>query len=213
MSTKPVDFLVVGGGPAGCAFAILAARAGASVVLVERDDYRKLRPGEHLAGRIRPMLDALCVPREDAGVIAIPSPGILSLWNAEGPFMKHYGATGQAVGLCVLRHRFDELLCRSARKAGATVVSCGRPTRIDLRTTSTWDVRIAAANGRTHDIVAHSVVDASGRSACIARRQGARRINHGDLLAIVRWLDIGDLPQCAGTMLTIESGAYGWWAR
>ena len=63
MSSSSVDFLVIGGGPAGCAFAILAARAGASVVLVERDDYRQVRPGEHLAGRVRPMLDALHVPK------------------------------------------------------------------------------------------------------------------------------------------------------
>src|SRR5687768_8118548 len=106
------DFLVVGGGPAGCAFATLAARAGASVVLVERDDYQQFRPGEHLAGRVRPMLDALRVSREDARGIAVPSPGILSAWDGQGPLVKFYGAMGQAAGLCVVRHRFDELLCR-----------------------------------------------------------------------------------------------------
>lgn len=212
MSSPSVDFLVVGGGPAGCAFAILAARAGASVVLVERDDYRQLRPGEHLAGRVRPMLDALRVPKEDASVIAALSPGILSTWSGDESLVKLYGASGQAVGLCVVRNLFDGLLCRSAHEAGATVVSRGRPARIERLPSREWDVTIADAHGRTHRVVAGSIVDATGRSACVARRHGSHRINHGDLLAIVRWLDIGDLPQRAGTILTVESCAYGWWS-
>ena len=40
-------------------------------------------------------------------------------------------ATGQASGLCVIRHRFDELLCRSAGEAGATVVPRGKPVRVE----------------------------------------------------------------------------------
>ena len=112
----------------------------------------------------------------------------------------------------MLRHRFDELLCRSAREAGATVVSRGKAVRVERLPTRRWDVTIADARGRTHGMVVRSIVDASGRSASIARRHGAHRINHGDLMAIVRWFDIGDLPQRAGTMLTVESSAHGWWS-
>jgi flavin-dependent dehydrogenase len=210
MPTQAVDFLVVGGGPAGCAFAILAADAGASVVLIERDDYQQPRAGEHLEGRVRPILDALRVPKGDAALIAAPSPGILSLWGEEA-HAKLYGTTGQASGLRVVRNRFDELLCRSAQTAGVTVLR-GRATRIDRRMTGPWRVRIAGSNGQARDIAAHSLVDASGRSACLARQLGARRINHGDLLAIVRWLDIENLPHSAELMLTLESCAYGWWS-
>ena len=212
MSSRSVDFLVIGGGPAGCAFAILAARAGASVVLVERDDYRQFRPGEHLAGRIRPMLDALRVPKEDANGIAALSPGILSMWSGDESLAKLYGATGQATGLCVRRNRFDELLCRSAREAGATSVIRGRSTRVERLPTREWDLTIADAQSRTKRVVARSVVDASGRSANFARTQGATRINHGDLLAIVRWLDIGEAPRSAAAMMTVESCAVGWWS-
>jgi flavin-dependent dehydrogenase len=212
MSSPSVDFLVVGGGPAGCAFAILAARAGASVVLVERDDYQQVRPGEHLAGRVRPMLDALGVPKDAANVAAARSPGILSMWSGDESLLKRYGASGHQEGLCVLRHRFDELLCRSARGAGATVMARGKPVRVERRPSCAWDVTIADGYGRTHGLVVRSIVDASGRSACIARRCGSRRINHGDLIAIVRWFDIGDLPQRAGPVLTVESCAHGWWS-
>jgi 2-polyprenyl-6-methoxyphenol hydroxylase-like FAD-dependent oxidoreductase len=31
-------------------------------------------------------------------------------------------------------------------------------------------------------------------------------------MAIARWFDIGDLPPRAGTVLTVESSAHGWWS-
>jgi flavin-dependent dehydrogenase len=211
MPSRPIDFLVAGGGPAGCAFAMLAARAGASVLLIEIDDYRQLRPGEHLAGRVRPMLDALRVPGADAGRIASPSPGIVSIWSARERLVKRYGASGQPAGICVLRHQFDELLCRSARAAGVSV-SRGKPVHVERLRAREWGVTIADANGRRHALVARSLVDASGRSACLARRLGSHRVNHGDLAAIVRWFDVAAPPQRAATMLTVESSPYGWWS-
>lgn len=215
MSSRPIDFLIVGGGPAGCAFAILAARAGASVVLVERDDYQQFRPGEHLAGRVRPMLDALQVSRDEASTFTTISPGIHSSWSGDEPELKLYGATGQSLGLCVLRHRFDELLSRSACDAGATVLLGSKLASIERRGTHAWNVSIsdgADAQRQKRHLVAGSLVDASGRNAFVARMQGARRIHHGDLVAIVRWLEMEEPPARPHTMLTVESCAYGWWS-
>ena len=212
MSSRPIDFLIIGGGPAGSAFAILAARAGASVVLVDRDDYRQFRPGEHLAGRVRPMLDALNVSREQANTFTTISPGIHSSWSGDEPVTKLYGATGQATGLCVLRHRFDELLSNSARDAGATVLLSSKLTSIERSRTREWNATITDAQRQKRDLVARSVVDASGRSAFVARTQGARRIHHGDLVAIVRWLEMDEPPARPHTLLTVESCAYGWWS-
>lgn len=207
-----MDFLVVGGGPAGCTFAALAARAGASVAMIERDGYAQHRPGEHLAGRIRPMLDAVGVGREGTRGIAEPSMGIVSAWSDGGTLHKMYRASGQAVGLSVVRHRFDELLCRAAREAGATVID-GRARRIERTANGTWSAIIAEPGRGTRTITARSIVDASGRSACIARAQGARRINYGDLVAIVCWFEAREYsPRTPGTMLTIESNAHGWWS-
>ena len=84
------------------------------VILVERDNYEKRRPGEHLAGRIRGPLDELRISTDDARVISVASPGILSLWNGAAPLTKPYAASGQQDALCVTRHRFDERLFRSA---------------------------------------------------------------------------------------------------
>lgn len=212
MLPKSAEFLVVGGGPAGSAFAILAARAGASVVLVERGDYRKRRPGEHLAGRIRGALDALGVSTDNARVVSAGSPGILSLWNNHAPVTKPYAAAQQPDALCVTRNHFDELLFESARRSGATTISRATVKNVKRALCGGWDMSIEESAGATHGIHARSVVDASGRAATFARRQGARRIHHGDLLAIVGWLKSVDAPVRSSGMLTVESCPSGWWS-
>jgi flavin-dependent dehydrogenase len=208
---RNVDFIVVGGGPAGCTFAILAARAGASVVLVERGDYLKRRPGEYLAGRIRSALDELRVSTDDARTISVASPGILSLWNGGAPLPKPYSANGQLDALCVCRHRFDALLFRSALDAGAIVVSRAALGNI-TRQRGGWHVSIRKPDGSSFDVHSRSVVDASGRNAIFARGQEARRIHRGDMIAIVGWLKPGDRPIRPRAMLTVESCSVGWWS-
>jgi flavin-dependent dehydrogenase len=208
---RNVDFVVVGGGPAGCTFAILAARAGASVVLVERGDYLKRRPGEHLAGRIRAPLDELRVSTDDARVISVASPGILSLWNGRAPLTKPYAASGQPDALCVCRHRFDALLFRSAVDAGAVAVSRAAVGNTTRAPRAGWHISIKESEGNTGDVRAGSVVDASGRNAIFARSHEARRIHRGDMLAIVGWLKAGG-PTRPSAMLTVESCPVGWWS-
>lgn len=213
MTHRSIDFLVIGGGPAGSAFATLAARAGAEVVLVERDDYQRQRPGEHLAGNIRPLLDALGVATAYDSGIATPSPGIVALWSREElPRLKLYGAMGRADGLCVVRQRFDELLCRTAEQAGATVRVSTTLDEVDRHHGGRWECGVRRADGHTERYAARSIVDASGRSAAFARSQGSRRINHGNAIAIIRWLDVPDLTPSAGEPLTVESCALGWWS-
>jgi flavin-dependent dehydrogenase len=71
---------------------------------------------------------------------------------------------------------------------------------------------VKESDGRTHEVHARSVVDASGRNAIFARSQGARRIHHGDLIAIVGWLDAGVTATRPTAMLTVESCPVGWWS-
>jgi flavin-dependent dehydrogenase len=208
---RTVDFLVLGGGPAGCAFASLAARAGASVILIERGGYDVPRPGEHLAGRIRGALDRLQIPPVTGAMVAT-SPGILSLWNGAAPLTKPYAAMAEPDALCVVRNRFDAHLFEAAQGAGATTLQQARLVHADSEAPGTWSATVTTPNGATLRVETRSVVDASGRNAIFARKHGSRRLNHGDLFAIVAWLDGGDMPRATRAMLTVESCSFGWWS-
>jgi flavin-dependent dehydrogenase len=213
VSREPIDFLVVGGGPAGSAFAILAARSGASVVLVERDDYSRRRPGEHLAGRIRPLLDSLRVTKPADAGIAEPSVGIVSIWPGSWPpVLKRYRAEGDRAAIATMRHRFDEMMSDTARRAGATVLRCGRVASLRRDTRDGWRATVVDRDRLATEYATRSVVDASGRNAAVARQRGARRVNHGDLIAIVGWLDVAQGGEHVAAPLTVESCSLGWWS-
>ncbi len=123
MSTR-FDVAIVGAGPAGAAAAILLARAGWSVALIERQRFpRRKVCGECIAASNLALLDALGVGAEverlagaglrrvalmrgDANVIAPLPPG-------EAP--------GHCFGRALGREQLDTLLVRAAARAGATL--------------------------------------------------------------------------------------------
>lgn len=111
-----VDALIVGGGLAGSAAAILLARAGREVVLVERESQPQHKVcGEFLSQEALMYLRQLGVDAEGLGAVAIRS---VRLAGREGvseamlPF----------VAMSLTRRRLDEEMLRVAESAGAVVL-------------------------------------------------------------------------------------------
>lgn len=111
-----VDVLIVGGGLAGSAAAILLARAGREVVLVERESRPQHKVcGEFLSQEALMYLRLLGVEVEAMGAVPIRS---VRLAGREGvsEAMLPFAA------MSLTRRRLDEELLRVAESAGATVL-------------------------------------------------------------------------------------------
>jgi 2-polyprenyl-6-methoxyphenol hydroxylase-like FAD-dependent oxidoreductase len=180
-------------------------------VLVERRGFDEMRPGEHLSGHVRGALDALQIPARDFAGIVTSSPGIVSLWTGGPPLTKPYAATGGAPALRVVRHRFDALLFDAAAAAGAVTFLPGTVLRARRQRGKGWRAELNVDGDRIV-ISARIIVDASGRAAVFARKHRAKRINHGDLFAIVAWLRKAEPDRPNAGMLTVESTPLGWWS-
>src|SRR5262245_25244739 len=115
------DVCVLGAGPAGSAFAILMARKGARVALVEKSDFQAFRPGEHLPPTARGALRALGCEPDLFEPACIESPGILSRWMSRRPLFKSYLDHPDGFGLNLARATFDRALCAQAERAGAVL--------------------------------------------------------------------------------------------
>jgi len=163
------DIAVIGGGPAGAAVAIRAARQGARVVVVEKGAYGRDKVcGDGLTPRAVAALNELEIPLDGAHRIAglrmIAGRQIRELpWPDTGRFPNH--------GAVWPRRRLDAALIDAAVDAGADV-------RFEVTAEPILDERTGRATGiaTPHGpIGADLVVAATGAPGAVARALGAER--------------------------------------
>ncbi len=163
------DLAVIGGGPAGAATAIRAARAGASVVVVEKGPHGRDKVcGDGLTPRAVAALDELEIPLDGAhridGLRMIAGKRVRELpWSSPGDRFPSHGAVWP-------RRKLDAALIDAAAEAGA-----------DVRFGTEGEV-VADDSGRVVGvrtprgcIAADLVVAATGAPGSVARALGADR--------------------------------------
>lgn len=162
------DIAVIGGGPAGAATAIRAARGGARVVVVEKGAHgRDKICGDGLTPRAVAALDELAIPLDGAhhidGLRMIAGQQVRELpWSSDGRFPGH--------GAVWPRRRLDAALIDAAVDAGADVrfETVGEPVLDD-------DGRATGITTSHGAIAADLVVAATGAPGAVARLLGAER--------------------------------------
>lgn len=206
-----VDVAIAGGGPGGAAAAIALAKQGQRVLLADAGTGRWPRIGEGLPPSARALLRELGVLDQVLADGHRRSPGTLAFWGSDRPHTEDslFGLHGD--GLQLDRARFDAGLRTAAHTAGAQVFDGARLRllkRGDAHTPHTLELRIGeAAPQRVH---ARWLIDASGRSASLARALGAQRITHDRLLAFHQRL-VGGAATDRDGRTWVEAVANGWW--
>jgi 2-polyprenyl-6-methoxyphenol hydroxylase-like FAD-dependent oxidoreductase len=118
------DALVLGGGPAGSVTALLLARSGWSVAVVERKVFpRRKVCGEYLSATNLPLLRRLGLARdfcERAGP-AVTQVGLFAGRSVLRAALPQPGGTRRAWGQALGREHLDTLLLEAAMRSGAAV--------------------------------------------------------------------------------------------
>ena len=177
-----VDVLVAGAGPAGSATAILLARAGVSVLVVDRAAFpRDKACSEYMSPEAVRILARLGVVEtlEKAG--AFPLEGMKVTGprgaTAHGRFALAGYHPFRPTGLSISRRILDHELLAAARAAGAVILERTRVEELLYHRGGVAGVVVRDHAGRRHSLRARLTVGADGLRSVVARRLGRR--SHG----------------------------------
>lgn len=199
--------VVIGGGPAGAVTALELVRRNVDVTVLERGNFCAPRAGEILRPEGIVQLQRLGLWQDFIGSGHLESPGIVSCWGTDVPVAKDFVFGGHGGGWHLNRRAFDAALSLAAQREGVNVAcnsqikSCGRS--VD----GNWCIQYAC-DGIEQTLTTPFVVDATGRSAWFARRNGARQLRMDRLVGL-----LGTVSNHAtdDRRLWIEATEGGWW--
>lgn len=204
---RSLDVCVLGGGPAGCACALGLARAGLAVAVLEQSRYDGRRIGETLPPQAGRTLRQLGVWEAFAADGHLPAPGVVSHWGAEGPYERDALSSPYGLGWHLDRAKFDATLATAAEARGVAVHRETRAHACERGTRGRWTIEARSPDAGLCFESAF-VVDATGRAAWLARRQGARRVVHDRLVGVVGIREGAAYPD---HRLHLEAFESGWW--
>ena len=197
---------MVGGGPAGCAAAIVLARAGLEVVLLERSG-QGARVGESLPPEVRLPLQGLGVWDRFLAGGHTESPGIVAAWGQAEPYANDFVRNPYGAGWHVDRDRFDAMLAGAACDVGADVRRAAEVVGCAAEPSGRWALAVRG----TAPVSAGVLVDATGRASRLAGRLGSRRVVHDRLVALVGLVRPPGGEDDRDQRALVEAAPDGWW--
>lgn len=210
MTTPVRDVLVVGGGPAGTALAILLRRRGHDVVLVDEARFPRDKVcGESMSPEAWRLLAELDAAEEVRALQPHPVRG-MALVSPDGTaFRGLYRRSDDDVGFAVRRDRFDHVLLGQARRGGVEVREGARAASVEWSERGTHEITVENGAGPER-IRARLVVGADGRRSVVARSLGLLREHRSLRKFAVRghWRGVQGLTEC-GEMHVGGSGYCG----
>jgi flavin-dependent dehydrogenase len=208
-----VDVAIVGGGPAGAAAALtLLHHTSRSVAVIERTAFETPRIGESTSSSILSLLRFVGASHVLSDDSAQASCAAAAAWGAPEPMVRHALFTSHGDGLLLDRRAFDARLCDEVAARGGQVLR-----RHDLqRVTRSGEHLVLGLAGADRPVAVRCrfAIDASGRSARLARQLGAvvQRDDTlvGVALRLARPAGTGDdQPEPPATL--VEATPDGWW--
>jgi 2-polyprenyl-6-methoxyphenol hydroxylase-like FAD-dependent oxidoreductase len=190
---QTLDVAVLGGGPAGCAAAIVLARCGHAVTLISKPPARTLPLGESVPPSTRKLFDLLGVSARIDAAGFVRSTGHTVWWGHDTPRVERF-ADGER-GWQVTHAALERVLQDAAESGGVHV----KTARIDPEAAAVRDATF--------------VLDCTGRAGILARARQLRTMDAAvtTVAMIGLWAaDRFDLSDSSHTLIQSYDGGWAW---
>ena len=214
---ESTQVLVIGGGPGGSSTAMLLARQGFDVVLLERDVFPREHIGESLLPSALDILDMLGVREKIEAHGFVRKFGLYFEWGPDWWATTWGKSTDPApmYSFQVVRAEFDQLLLEHARSQGVSAHEGIEVTGLhfdgERPRRASWRER--GGEGRSGEIAFDYLVDASGRAGLMATRYlRNRRFNKAfqSVAAWGYWKNVPMPPKAPEGAVTVAAVEDGW---
>lgn len=172
-------------------------------MLIEASSYDRPRTGEVLPAVARTILNHLGIWESFEAERFQTVHSSSSVWGLPFRAENHFIYSLHGAGWHLDRRRFDAFLADQAASRGVAVRLATRVITVQ-RLNGAWHLRMSDDS----EINARFAVDATGRRALFARRNGARRVTYDRLAGFARFFALDENAE-PGTL--IESFEEGWW--
>ncbi|MBB4129852.1 FAD-dependent oxidoreductase [Xanthomonas sp. 3075] len=207
------DVLIIGGGPAGCAAAIVLAELGWAVTLLEKEQHPRFHIGESLLPMNMPILERLGVLEQVRGI------GVLKR-GADFPndaggyntfrFSRALDAKAD-FAFQVPRAQFDQVLFARARAVGVDAREQVKVEQVAFDGQQPV-LQARAADGQAQQFRPRYLLDASGRDTFLGNRFKLKRANarHQSAAVFSHFRGVTRRPGEDAGNISIYRHAHGW---